>query len=398
MTPHRRQAAPLFPMAKLELFYATNRHHEGGTDLRPRTYGTTFSVDGIQNLRFGRVVVQADEATVAPLLAKDRAPIGPGAGEELQGYLSKCAATDTTRIMAYREKIPAGTDKPAAGEIVLGSKAMFADLKAIMHDATDVVVYVHGFNVSWAEAVGGALALQLMLNRGGGTDAAQQVAVVLFTWPSDGQAMPWLSYKSDRAEGSASSGAFARALLKLRDFLAGLRDRVKNSGEKICGQDIHLLCHSMGNYVLQNTLPKIDDFTPGDAFPRLFEHIFLCAPDLDDNALEPGQPLGRVHELARSVTLYHNRDDLAMHISDYTKGNPDRLGGHGAARPVLLHNKVHQVDCTEIVTGLVEHSYYLEGWVNQDIRFSIEGREQTDPVRRRTLKADQANVWEMTKR
>ncbi|MBL9200160.1 MAG: alpha/beta hydrolase, partial [Opitutaceae bacterium] len=173
------------------------------------------------------------------------------------------------------------------------------------------------------------------------------------------------------------------------------RDRAKDSKVKLCEQDIHLLCHSMGNFVLQNTLPKLDDFTPGDAFPRLFEHIFLCAPDLDDDALEPGHPLGRVHELARHVTVYHNPGDVALHISDYTKGNPDRLGSYGVARPALLHNKVHQVDCADLVTGLVEHSYYLEGWVNQDIRLSIEGREQNTAARRRALKGDQANVWKM---
>ncbi len=385
-------------MAKLELFYATNRRHEGGTRFRPKTYGTAFSKDGIENLRFGRVAVQSDDAKVAELLRRERTPIGPGAGEELSGYLAKCAAADTARIIAYRESLPAGTDQADEGEIVLGSLAMFADLKEIMDGKSDVLVYIHGFNVSWAEAVGGALALQLMLNRGGGTDAAQSVAIVLFTWPSNGQALPWLSYKSDRAEGAASSGAFARGLLKLRDFLSDLRDRAKDSTVKLCAQDIHLLCHSMGNYMLQNALPKLDDFTPGDAFPRMFEHIFLCAPDLDDDALEPEHPLGRVNELARSVTLYHNRDDLAMHISDYTKGNPERLGGNGAARPSLLHNKVHQVDCTDIVTGLVEHSYYLEGWVNQDIRLSIEGREQTDPVRRREHKGEQHNVWKMPAR
>jgi esterase/lipase superfamily enzyme len=383
-------------MAKLELFYATNRRHEGGTRFRPDTYGTAFSRDGIENLRFGRVEVPADDAKVAAFLARDRAPIGPGAGEKLSEYLAQCAKhANGARILAYREKLPAGTDDPEAGAIVLGSLAMFADLKAIMDGRSDVLVYIHGFNVSWEQAVGGALALQLMLNRGGGADAAQSVAVVLFTWPSNGQAMPWLSYKSDRAESAASSGAFARGLLKLRDFLADLRDRAKDAKVKLCQQDIHLLCHSMGNFVLQNTLPKLDDFTPGDAFPRLFEHIFLCAPDLDDDALEPGHGLGRVHELARHVTIYHNREDVALHISDYTKGNPDRLGSQGAARPALLHNKVHQVDCHDLVTGLVEHSYYLEGWVNHDIRLSIEGREQADAERRRALKGDLPNVWKL---
>ena len=383
-------------MAALKLFYVTNRRHEGGSRFRPQSYGTAFSKDGIENLRFGRVNLDADDAKIAGHLANDRPPIGPGAGEKLAKYLSGCVKDGAATISAYRESLAEGTDA-AVGEAtpVLGSLAMFADLKEIMDNQSDVVVYIHGFNVTWAEAVGGALALQLMLNRGGGTDAKQQVAVVLFTWPSDGQAVPWVSYKSDRSEAAASAGAVARALLKLRDFLSDLRDRAKNSEVELCEQDIHLLCHSMGNYVLQHALPKIDDFTPGTVLPRMFEHIFLCAPDVDDQSLEPGEPLGRVHELARCVTIYHNRDDVAMHISDYTKGNPERLGGNGAARPSLLHNKVQQVDCTEVVTGLVEHSYYIEGWVNQDIRLSIEGLTNDDQRRRRTRSGSLANVWKM---
>lgn len=46
---------------------------------------------------------------------------------------------------------------------------MFADLKADMENNSDVLVYIHGFNISWCEAVGKALALQLMLTH---TEAA----------------------------------------------------------------------------------------------------------------------------------------------------------------------------------------------------------------------------------
>ena len=60
---------------------------------------------------------------------------------------------------------------------------------------------------------------------------------------------------------------FARGLLKLRDHLAKL-------GGFDCGQDLHVLCHSMGNYVLQNALERMRQFTPGSALPRLFDHVF----------------------------------------------------------------------------------------------------------------------------
>jgi esterase/lipase superfamily enzyme len=99
--------------------------------------------------------------------------------------------------------------------------------------------------------------------------------------------------------------------------------------------------------------------------------------------------------LARSVSVYHNRGDAALVISDFTKGNPDRLGSNGPARPNLVHNKIHQIDCTPIVTGLVEHSYYLVGNVNGDIRMSIDGVTHEDPRRHRTQRGVLGNQWEM---
>jgi esterase/lipase superfamily enzyme len=147
--------------------------------------------------------------------------------------------------------------------------------------------------------------------------------------------------------------------------------------------------------VLQNALARLAEFTPGRAMPRLFEHVFLCAPDVDDRALDQDQPLGRLHELARCVTLYHNRGDVAMVVSDHTKGNPERLGANGAARPTLLHNKIHQVDCTPVVSGLVEHSYYLSGSINDDIRQSIDGAELASSSRLRERDPNLVNVWKM---
>jgi esterase/lipase superfamily enzyme len=137
------------------------------------------------------------------------------------------------------------------------------------------------------------------------------------------------------------------------------------------------------------------EYTPGNSFPRIFEHIFLCAPDVDDNVLEDGQPLGAVHELAQNVTVYCNKEDVAVFISDYTKGNPERLGHNGPAHPAQLHIKVHAVNCTPIVTGLIEHSYYQDGRVNQDIRLSIASVPFDSPLRQRVRDRDLPNVWLM---
>ncbi|MCA8965151.1 MAG: alpha/beta hydrolase [Planctomycetes bacterium] len=372
---------------ELGLYFATNRRHEGKDRWHPTRYGRSFSADGMENLRFGWLELEVPDADVERCLAKDTG-FGPGDGEALSSLLA--TAAKKARIDAYEETLDPRRADTTQKKARLGSKAMFADLQKDMLRRCDALVYVHGFNVSWEEAVGSALALQLMLNRDGVGDPKQQTAVVLFTWPSDGLALPFVSYKSDRTEAKGSGYAFARGLLKLRDHLAALADR---AGGKACPQDLHLLCHSMGNYVLQNALERMRDFTPGTVLPRLFEQIFLCAPDVDADVFEPDQPMADLHQLARQVTVYHNTGDVALHVSDYTKGNPERLGSYGAARAAVLPDKVQQVDCSDLVGGFLEHSYYLDGRVNDDILQSIDGVPQLDPARRRQQKPGAGVRW-----
>lgn len=380
---------------EIGIYFATNRKHQGKDRFNPSRYGSSFSSDGIENLRFGRVSLIAEDSKVDKHLNSKMRDLGVGNGEDLAEYLANCARS--ANIKAYPEKISADIHEDSQESPVLGSQALFNDIQDEMRNASDVLVYIHGFNVKWEEAVGSAMALQLMLRNAKTADPTQKVLVVLFSWPSDGMALPWVSYKSDRSEAAASGAAVGRAFLKLRDFLAFIRDRAKTGGRKVCGQDIHLLCHSMGNYLLQHALTRTSDYTPGTTLPRMFEHVFLCAPDVDDDALEPGKPLASVTDIARFVTVYHNKEDSAMSISDYTKGNPDRLGGGGAARVNHLHGKISQVDCTPVVHGLVEHSYYQCGNINADIRASIDGWEQDDNRRSWRKATGAPNTWQMLK-
>jgi len=381
-------------MKTLRLYYATNRKHEGSDRLQPTGYGTRFSDDGAENLRFGRVELDVDEALLKKHLSARLKGMGVGKGTALGDALKP--RVPKARIKAYPEAIDPSKPESLQPGAKFGSLAMFADLKDAMMKSSDVLIYIHGFNVSWSDAVASALALQEQLNRRDEGKPRQDVLVVLFTWPSNGKALPYVSYKSDRSDARASGGAVGRAFLKMRDFLQEILTRDAAGTDVACGHELHLLCHSMGNYVLQGALERMFEYTPGSAFPRMFEHIFLCAPDVDDTVLESGQPLGAVHELAQHVTVYTNRGDVAMYVSDYTKGNPERLGHRGPARPTLVHNKVNSVDCSPIVSGIVEHSYYMDGTVNQDIRYSIASLPFDASVRRRVRDRDLPNVWKMT--
>lgn len=413
------------------VYYATNRAHEGEQRFQPLRYGSRFSSDGMENLRFGRVTFTADSARVQQLLDQDRPRTGPGDGEALQDYFAECVR-QTQRIDAYEESIPnADVSETAQAAVKLGSKAMFADLQTDMANGRDMLVLIHGYNVSWEEAVGTAAAFEATLNRPdpallGAADAAvaatQPCRVVLFTWPSNGQALPFVSYKSDRGDASASAGAIGRGLLKVRDFLHELGREVRTADAQVkrlraeltaqgvrpseidravaqlettqvCGRNIHLLAHSMGNFVLQHALNRLWEFTPGSALPRLFDRVFLCAADVDDDVLEPGKPMEQVHQVANVVAIYHNPNDSALRVSDYTKGNPERLGQRGAARPQALHHKMMQVDCSALVAGLTQHSYFTNGRVARDIRMALQGLPPDDPARGLNRLPGAPNMW-----
>lgn len=365
----------------LTLFFATNRRHEGENRWKPTGYGGKFSSDGHFNLRYGKVTVKVDGSEIEERV-REREHGREGNGEAIAKYIGK--QLSGAQIDAFKDPTAEGratTDKTSS------SQATFRELQDEMSQQKDVLLFVHGYNVSWNEAVASALALQCQLNQGA---VVRDVLVVLFTWPSDGKMTPILAYRSDRDDARDSGAAIARAILKTARFLSRLRRSER------CEREIHLLAHSMGNWLLQNALEKLRDEMGGHTLPRVFRHLFLCAADVDDDVFEQGEPMERLHQLGQFVTIYFNRGDVALKISDATKGNPDRLGHGGMAHPALAHNKVHQVDCSQIVKGSVEHSYYLWGTVNGDIRASVAGKPFDDPTRGRRAWQNVPNHWELT--
>lgn len=374
----------------VKLFFATNRNHKGRNRWKPTGYGKKFSGDGHFNLRFGELTFEADEAEVKKHLNHTDQNQRTGDGEALSGYFTKCAEDAT--IDAYKDNTARA--KKSIPFHKNSSTRLFKALKGEMEKVQDVLIYIHGYNVSWDEAVGSALALQHMLNRNRSADD-KKVMVVLFSWPSNGSMMPVAAYKSDRSDAQDSAQAVGRAFLKLRDFLAQVQKEAADSSMHPCGQQIHLLCHSMGNYVMQNALGKIKDHSAGNRMPVIFQNIFLCAADVDDDVLEDDGPMASLHELGRHISIYFNQADLGMYISDYTKGHPQRLGQTGCARPQLVHNKVQQIDCSDIVHGVVEHSYYQWATVNDDIAQTINSVAFDDAKRKRKRLAN-SREWKLT--
>ncbi len=384
-------------MKDYTIYFATNRNHIGDDRWHPVSYGKDFSSDGRENLRFGKVIVPVDDDRINKYHDKAVEDMGTGDGVELSSYFTDCVENGS--IEAFPEKIDDNISDDHQEKTRFGSQRFFDELKDEMMQSSDVLVFIHGFNVTWDSAVGTALSLQSMLNRPGTGDENQKVLVVLFTWPSDGSLFPYRAYKSDRADARDSGYAVGRAFLKLRDFLIKIREEHRFGKTDLCNQDIHLLCHSMGNYVLQNALQRMQEYNLQPVLPRIFKNIFLCSPDVDDTVLERGQPMERLPEIANSISIYYNKDDKALLISDITKSNAERLGTSGTAHPYTVHNKVNQIDCTSVIHGFIEHNYFLSGTINADIKISIDDVPQ-DSIERHTFReatTELPNLWRMKK-
>lgn len=313
----RAQPKFLGGKALATIYFATNRNPK--PKARPTDFGKSFNEDGLGALRFGRA--EGGNGRFSLELAPERL-VGDEGRRQMDGPRSR-----------------------------LGSQQVFASVRQAMADtSSDTIVYVHGYNVSFMEALAAAERLQDKL---ASLHGGKGVNVVLFSWPSDGSMMPYVAYASDRQDAAASGPAFARGFLKLADFLRGA------SPEEACDQRVHLVAHSMGNYVLRHALQEIVRQSPGRP-PRLFDQIFLMAADEDDDAFEHDHKLKFLPRIGKRVNVYFNNNDKAIAISDKTKGNPDRLGDDGPRLPRAIPGKVSLIDCTGVASGVVQHSYYLD--------------------------------------
>ncbi|MEA5510021.1 alpha/beta hydrolase [Crocosphaera sp. UHCC 0190] len=322
-----------------KIYFATNRNLIASEDLSGGfDFGSNFSSNGLNNLRFGQAEVT---------------------GENFSEYQIQVAPEDLF------------ADPPA-----LGSQAIFRQVSQEMREnAEDTIIFIHGFNVSFRQALTSAAQLHQILttNDPGDPNPPLKLNVCLFSWPSDGNLIftdprspNVIAYQNDRLDAKASGAAFARGFLKVANFI--------NHREVRCQQKLHLIAHSMGNYVLRHALQELKTQL-NNRLLRLFEQILMMAADEDDDAFDFDYKLLSLPKITSRTSVYFNRGDLALWASDNLKGNPTRLGTDGPLQPHNLPRNVYPVDCTSVISRFAdasEHGYYLNvPRVVTDMRFVL---------------------------
>jgi esterase/lipase superfamily enzyme len=195
--------------------------------------------------------------------------------------------------------------------------------------ARDVLLYVHGYNVGFADSARRTAQLACDLRFPGRT--------VLYSWPAKNKT---LGYMADEATVEWTTPHFEAFLTMV---LTGL-------GAKT----VHVLAHSMGNRAVVRTLERFNSRALPPTAATLHNVIF-AAPDVDRDVFL--QIAAHFDPAARCHTLYASSTDAALNLSKTMHEGP-RAGDGGP--PPLIAAGVYTIDASGADASLfgLGHSYY----------------------------------------
>lgn len=191
----------------------------------------------------------------------------------------------------------------------------------------EILVYIHGYNVPFDDAMRRAGQLGYDLGYENGTVAA-------FSWPSRGSAA---EYAADAASAEWTGPSLERFLTRLADSTGAQR--------------ISVIVHSMGNRAMASVLRSL-----ATRAQPAFTELVLAAPDLDADVFQE-QIAPILGKAARHSTLYVSSGDRALGIS--TRLHEQLRAGLGGAGMFGLHD-LDVVDASNVPAGALDHSYYAE--------------------------------------
>jgi esterase/lipase superfamily enzyme len=223
--------------------------------------------------------------------------------------------------------------------------------------APGILVFIHGYNTSFADATNRAGQFAYDLNFAGAT--------VVFSWPSRGELAEY-TFDEQSAEWAISD---------MKAVLASLATVAP-------GAPIYLIAHSMGNRVLTRGYKALVD--EDKTKRRAFTQLVLAAPDLDADVFKreiAPTILGR----GPRVTLYASSNDKALVASRDVHGGYRRLGESG--RDIVVMRDLDTVDASTASTDFLGHGYFAESeGVVSDIKHLIH--ESLKPQERERFSLD----------
>jgi esterase/lipase superfamily enzyme len=213
-----------------------------------------------------------------------------------------------------------------------------------------VLIYIHGYNVDFENAVRRAGQIAYDLNFDGPT--------FVFSWPTR---QSWLSYLTDWQTVDVP-------IEHLRGFLQGVIAPLNAS-------KVHVVAHSMGNVVLLRALNQLMDLDP--ARRPVVGEIIDAAPDVAPEVFS--QFATKIRAGGGNLTVYASAADRALVVSRWLWGR-QRVGYIAGGTPELIDG-VDLIDITRAGMALfaINHDVYASSpVVVSDMRNILLGERPPD--------------------
>ncbi|MCB1189162.1 MAG: alpha/beta hydrolase [Leptospiraceae bacterium] len=211
----------------------------------------------------------------------------------------------------------------------------------------EIMVFVHGFNVRFEEAVLRASQIQYDLKFPG--------LMVLFTWPAGSQD-GMLNKLNIKKTYSFNQENAKKSIPDLKNLLKEL---------KTTGKKIHLIVHSMGHQI---AIPALAELS-AEGEEKLLSELVLNAPDYDAGDFKRKAPA--LTKMSKRVTVYCSPGDNALIISGQVNENT-RVGTCEKVTGVDMIN-VNPVDSPILGIGGLGHGYYSSRPIITDLYQLILG-------------------------
>lgn len=231
--------------------------------------------------------------------------------------------------------------------------------------ADSVLLFIHGYNVSFADAVYKAAQIAYDANFAG--------TVLAFSWPS---AAALFKYDEDRESAEFAVPHLAQTLRLLTDEI----------GKK----NVYIVAHSMGNQVLVNALQQ----SALSGKDLAITELVMAAPDVDKDVF--GTKVDQIRSVAKNITLYASAADKAL-LASGEKSFGTRLGYVGSNGPNVFEG-IDVIDVTAVgddMLGLDHGTFSSSRAVLDDLAHLIRSLTHLPPdLRTPTLKfmPDKAHV------
>ena len=303
--------------AVIPVFYATDRNRSSVT---PLTYGS--SRDGADRLHLGRF-----DVTI---------PRDHRMGDVERPNIWSFWTEDPARHLTF-----VGRSELGYGDFYSGISAVLSKSQAT---EKAVFVFIHGFNVSFEDAVYQTAQMAYDLSFDG--------APILYSWPSVHEL---IDYRIDEKNNDWT-------VEHLRWFLEDVRAK---SGAQV----VHLIAHSMGNRPLVRALDAMASVPSSPNTRARLGEIVLTAPDVDAGFFS--QIARRLTTRGKRMTLYASGNDVALEAAH--KYDTFQRAGDTMPQVVVLPG-IDTIDASLVQTGYVNHSYFRENRsVISDLYYLIRG-------------------------